>query len=57
VKTVAAPPGDTSPVVASVNGTQVAHARIYDVSQGTPIDPLLDKTYDLNYPKTVPAIR
>jgi UPF0755 protein len=57
VKTAGAPPGDTRPVVASVNGTQVAHARIYDVSQGTPIDPLLDKTYDLNYPKTVPAIR
>lgn len=28
--------------------------RIYDVSEGTPLDPLRDTTYDLNYAKTVP---
>ncbi len=37
-------------------GQQVAHA-IYDVSEGTPLDPLLDKTYDLNSPKTVPSLK
>jgi hypothetical protein len=28
--------------------------RIIDASEGTPIDPLLNKTYDLNYAKKVP---
>jgi UPF0755 protein len=28
---------------------------IVDVSEGTPLDPLRDTTYDLNYPKDVPA--
>jgi UPF0755 protein len=28
--------------------------RIYDASEGTPLDPLKDKTWDLNSPKTVP---
>ncbi|WP_245276273.1 endolytic transglycosylase MltG [Methylocapsa aurea] len=31
--------------------------RIYDASEGTPLDPLRDKTYDLNYPKTVPGLK
>jgi UPF0755 protein len=31
--------------------------RIYDASEGTPLDPLRNKTYDLNYPKTVPAMK
>jgi UPF0755 protein len=31
------------------------HARVIDVSEGTALDPLLDKTYDLNYAKTVPS--
>lgn len=26
-----------------------------DASEGTPLDPLLNKSYDLNYPKTVPS--
>jgi UPF0755 protein len=29
--------------------------RIYDVSEGTRLDPLRNRTYDLNYSKTVPA--
>jgi UPF0755 protein len=33
------------------------HARAFDVSEGTPLDPLKNKTYDLNYAKTVPAIQ
>jgi UPF0755 protein len=30
--------------------------RVYDASEGTPLDPLLNKTYDLNFAKTVPAL-
>jgi UPF0755 protein len=39
------------------DGQQNVHARILDVSQGTSLDPLRNKTYDLNYAKTVPAIQ
>jgi UPF0755 protein len=31
--------------------------RIYDASEGTSLDPLKNKTWDLNSPKTVPAIK
>ena len=31
-------------------------APIYDASEGTPLDPLLNKTWDLNSPKTVPPM-
>jgi UPF0755 protein len=34
---------------------QARGPSIVDVSEGTPLDPLRDKTYDLNYPKSVPA--
>lgn len=30
------------------------HPKAFDVSKGTPLDPLRNKTYDLNYAKTVP---
>ena len=30
---------------------------VVDVSEGTPLDPLLDKTYDLNSAKTVPSAK
>jgi UPF0755 protein len=33
-----------------------APRRIFDASEGTPLDPLLNKTYDLNYAKTVPPL-
>ena len=36
---------------------QAAHARAFDASEGTPHDPLRNKTYDLNYAKTVPVIQ
>jgi UPF0755 protein len=36
---------------------QATHPRAFDASQGTPFDPLRNKTYDLNYAKTVPAPR
>lgn len=35
----------------------VAYGRAFDASEGKPFDPLLDKTYDLNYAKTVPAMK
>jgi UPF0755 protein len=31
--------------------------RAFDASEGTPLDPLLNKTWDLSYPKTVPPLR
>jgi UPF0755 protein len=30
--------------------------RAFDASEGTPLDPLLNKTYDLNFPKVVPHL-
>ncbi|MDP3409573.1 endolytic transglycosylase MltG [Bosea sp. (in: a-proteobacteria)] len=32
-------------------------ARAFDASEGTPRDPLLNKTFDLNSPKAIPALR
>ena len=31
--------------------------RVFDASEGTPLDPLLNKTWDLNNPQVVPAVR
>lgn len=46
----AAATGDVAP-----NGVKPpAHPKIFDASEGTPLDPLRDTTYDLNYAKTVP---
>ena len=42
--------------------TQTAQAgtlprpRGFDASEGTALDPLRNKTYDLNYPKTIPPL-
>jgi UPF0755 protein len=36
--------------------TPSGRARIYDASEGTRLDPLLNKTYDLSYAKTVPTL-
>jgi UPF0755 protein len=33
-----------------------ARYRAFDASEGTPLDPLLNKTFDLNYAKTVPSM-
>ncbi|HLX99721.1 MAG TPA: endolytic transglycosylase MltG [Roseiarcus sp.] len=35
--------------------TASGRPRIYDASEGTPLDPLRNKTYDLSYAKVVPA--
>ncbi len=36
--------------------TSSGRPRIYDASEGTPLDPLLNKTYDLSYAKVVPTL-
>ena len=47
----------TSPVPQPQNDGRPVHARAFDASEGTPLDPLRNKTYDLNYAKTVPPIQ
>ena len=49
VDSAGAPPAQASP------GTASGHPRIYDASEGTLLDPLRNKTYDLSYAKVVPA--
>ncbi|MGH6831010.1 MAG: endolytic transglycosylase MltG, partial [Methylocella sp.] len=39
------------------DGRAARAAGAFDASAGTPLDPLRNKTYDLNYAKTVPAIQ
>ena len=46
----AAPPAQPAPAVAG------ARSRAFDASEGTALDPLRNKTYDLNYPKVVPVL-
>ncbi len=50
---VAAPPA-AAPALA--RPSPAGRIRVTDASEGTPLDPLLNKTYDLNSPKTVPAL-
>jgi UPF0755 protein len=38
-------------------GRNTARRRNVDASEGTDLDPLLNRTYDLNTPKTVPALK
>ena len=45
------------PTAASAQPTASGRPRIFDASEGTKLDPLLNKTYDLSYAKVVPAIR
>ncbi|MDJ1159676.1 endolytic transglycosylase MltG [Chelatococcus sp. SYSU_G07232] len=55
-----APTGvETFPVPAGrqPGGKPGQRSRAFDASEGTDRDPLRNKTYDLNSPKTVPAIR
>ncbi|MFD0938886.1 aminodeoxychorismate lyase, partial [Methylobacterium trifolii] len=37
--------------------TQGPRPRAFDASEGTKLDPLRNKTYDLGSPKTVPALK
>jgi UPF0755 protein len=50
----AAAPVDAAPAPATF-GTASGRPRIYDASEGTPLDPLRNKTYDLSYAKVVPV--
>jgi UPF0755 protein len=52
--TTLADPTAAAPAQASP-GTASGRPRIYDASEGTALDPLLNKTYDLSYAKVVPA--
>jgi UPF0755 protein len=45
---------DVAPAPAAF-GTASGRPRIYDASEGTPLDPLRNKTFDLSYAKVVPA--
>ncbi len=46
----------TGPAPAQASpGTASGKPRIYDASEGTPLDPLRNKTYDLSFAKVVPA--
>jgi UPF0755 protein len=49
--TTPAAPASPQPPTAS------GRPRIYDASEGTRLDPLLNKTYDLSYAKVVPAMQ
>jgi UPF0755 protein len=50
-------------VVASADASSLSYRsatprpRAFDASEGTPLDPLRDTTYDLNYPKVVPQLK
>jgi UPF0755 protein len=44
------------PPVQASPGTASGHPRIYDASEGTALDPLRNKTYDLSFAKVVPAM-
>jgi UPF0755 protein len=49
----ATPPAPT----ASQPPTASGRPRIFDASEGTRLDPLLNKTYDLSYAKVVPSLQ
>ncbi|MGH6838966.1 MAG: endolytic transglycosylase MltG [Methylocella sp.] len=46
-----------SPAPPAENNGRALRPRGFDASEGTALDPLRNKTYDLNYAKTVPALQ
>jgi len=46
-----------APTPGSAGPTASGRPRIFDASEGTRLDPLLNKTWDLSYAKVVPTIR
>jgi hypothetical protein len=56
-----APPDSGPDILARVEAAPPAQAgarpRAFDASEGTRLDPLLNKTYDLTYPKVVPLLK
>ena len=53
VADAAMPAAPASPQPPSASG----RPRIFDASEGTRLDPLLNKTYDLSYAKVVPQLQ
>jgi UPF0755 protein len=47
---------DTAPLPTQSASLERRHAPIHDASEGTKLDPLLNKNWDLNSPKTVPPM-
>ena len=45
------------PVAQPAGAVAGTRARAFDASEGTPRDPLLNKTFDLNSPKQVPQLK
>ena len=46
-----------APLQQGANLAGGSRVRAFDASEGTPRDPLLNKTFDLNSPKQIPALR
>lgn len=51
------PKADQGARLAPETGAVTGVVKVFDASEGTPIDPLKDKSYDLTSPKTVPKLR
>jgi UPF0755 protein len=53
------PSGSVTPQSGTAIPGAIARRRpaAFDASEGTLLDPLLNTTYDLNYPKTVPSLK
>jgi UPF0755 protein len=45
-----------SPAAVPQEKGEAVHHKAFDASEGTPLDPLRNKTYDLNYAKTMPPM-
>jgi UPF0755 protein len=50
------PPGAASLAIAMAPTPVASRARAFDASEGTPLDPLLNKTYDLSVAHTLPSL-
>ena len=46
-------PNSASAEAPPATGVGAGRPRAFDASEGTPLDPLLNTTYDLSYPKAV----
>jgi len=46
-----------APIAQPAGGVAGTRARAFDASEGTPRDPLLNKTFDLNSPKQIPQLK
>ncbi|MBK9082916.1 MAG: endolytic transglycosylase MltG [Rhizobiales bacterium] len=51
------PPAPAQMASAPAAAAPGARPRVVDASEGTPLDPLLNRSYDLNSAKTIPAFR